>query len=207
MDFDSRLEIITPLAIDLPVDKNTGLWNDYKKSRKIRQGMVHLGRKVSQGEAKFVIDTVYKWIAYLSSTVGLELALIELKNYVEHNHIPIARERDAISVITDYFAKFKTASEIEPEAEIIVEGFQSSMIADLILRLGPHKIVVETKFSKNLAIHHLVKRGIEQVLSYVKHIGATQAALIIFEQGEIEPDFDKVLKFEDGSVYVVVIQV
>lgn len=207
MDFDSRLEIITPIAIDLPVNTDTNLWSDYKKARKIRHSIIHNGKKVSQGEAKFVIDTVYKWIAYLSSTVGLELALRELKAYIEHNHIQINREDVAISIIADYFAKFSIANNIEKDAAIIPNDSGSLIPIDLVLQIGPQQIVVETKFSRNLSIRSLVKRGVEQVLYYAKHVGVTQAALIIFEKGEIESEFNKVLKFEDGRVYVVVIQV
>lgn len=206
MDFDSRLSVITPIAIGLPVDTKTGLWSDYKKARKIRHSIIHEGRKVSQDEARFVVETVHKWIAYLGSTVELELALLKLKRYVESNHISVNTKSEALSLITDYFGKTKAATGgIEPEASF--SSGNSRLREDLILKLGSHRIVIETKFSRRLSTRRTVHKGIEQILSFSKAFGATQAALIVFQPGEIEAGFEGVQKLDDGNLYVVVIKV
>lgn len=66
MDFETRLGLFIPLATGLKVDKKDKLWNDYKKSKEIRNKVTHSGRKVSRVQARFVIDTVYEWIEYLN---------------------------------------------------------------------------------------------------------------------------------------------
>lgn len=205
MDFDSRLSAITPIAIGLPIDKGASLWNDYKKAREIRNDIIHKGKKVTQNEAGFVIDTVRKWIAYLGSTIELELALLDLKKYIESKPVSINTELDAISLIKDYFGKSNAAVKIESEVGLRIG--KSHLRADLMLQFGSHQIVVETKFSRNRSTQSIVHQGTAQVLSYLKAFGATQAALIIFQKGEIQAGFETVQKLDDGNVYVVVIKV
>ena len=79
MDFDSRLSVLTPIAVGRSVDKSSTLWSDYKKAKGIRNKVTHSGVKVSAKDARFVIDTVYNWLAYLGSTLEIEVALMGLK--------------------------------------------------------------------------------------------------------------------------------
>jgi hypothetical protein len=94
MDFDSRLSVLTPVAVGQSIDKQSTLWTEYKRAKEIRNKVTHSGRKVSSTDARFVIDTVYKWLAYLGSTVELELALIRFKQYIEENSIKITARSD-----------------------------------------------------------------------------------------------------------------
>lgn len=66
MDFETRLGLFIPIATGLKVDKKDKLWNDYKKSKEIRNKVTHSGRRVTRVQARFVIDTVYEWIEYLN---------------------------------------------------------------------------------------------------------------------------------------------
>jgi hypothetical protein len=97
------LSVLAPVAIGHSIDKKTKLWNDYKKARKIRNKIVHSGTRVSVEDARFVIDTVYDWLAYLGSRIGLELSLLRLKSYVETNKITVSSEQAAVSLVREYF--------------------------------------------------------------------------------------------------------
>lgn len=66
MDFETRLGLFIPLATGLKVNKKDKLWNDYKKSKEIRNKVTHSGTRVTRKQARFVIDTVYEWIEYLN---------------------------------------------------------------------------------------------------------------------------------------------
>lgn len=66
MDFDSRLGLLVPVVTTLKVDKSAKLWIDYKSAKKIRNSVTHSGKKVSQEQARTVINTVYEWLEYLS---------------------------------------------------------------------------------------------------------------------------------------------
>ena len=64
-DFDSRLNPLANVAMGLPVDKSTSLWERYKRSKNIRNEVTHSGTKVSYEDAAFVISTVQEWINYM----------------------------------------------------------------------------------------------------------------------------------------------
>lgn len=66
MDFETRLGLFIPIATGLKIDKKDKLWNDYKKSKEIRNKVTHAGKKVTRSQARSVIDTVYEWIEYLN---------------------------------------------------------------------------------------------------------------------------------------------
>lgn len=66
MDFETRLGLFIPLATGLKVNKKDRLWNDYKKSKEIRNKVTHSGTRVTRKQARFVINTVYEWIEYLN---------------------------------------------------------------------------------------------------------------------------------------------
>ena len=88
-DFESRLFVLTPVALGRPVDKASALWKDYAEAKAIRKKVTHTGKKVSQAEAAFVLATVRSWLAYLGSTAEVALALDGLKTYIEsagHSH-------------------------------------------------------------------------------------------------------------------------
>ena len=212
MDFDSRLSVLTPVAVGQPIDKQSTPWKEYKDAKEIRNKVTHSGRKVSPADARSVISTVYKWLAYLGSTVELELALIGLKRYIEENGIKITSEREAISVLADYFGKTKAAVSSQ---EVGVPLGTRKLRVDLILKFGSFTTLVETKFfSKEASARRRIADVVEQIKTYLAVTGITQSAAIIFQKGEIPEELESVNKYfvsvsgdKESVVYVVVIRV
>lgn len=66
MDFETRLGLFIPLMTGLEINKKDKSWEDYKKSKVIRNRVTHSGFKVSKEDTRFVIDTMYEWIVYLN---------------------------------------------------------------------------------------------------------------------------------------------
>jgi len=83
VDFESRLTVLLPVATGRAIDKQSLLWQGYQKAKEIRNKVVHIGAKVSRSQARFVVDTVHDWLAYLGSTAELEVALIGLKRHID----------------------------------------------------------------------------------------------------------------------------
>jgi len=109
MDFDSRLSVLTPVALNQSVDKKSRLWNDYKRAKDIRDNVTHSGSKVSPEDARFVVKTVYDWLAFLGGTAEVELSLMSFKKYIESAKIRIEREEEAINLVQQYFSLAKAA--------------------------------------------------------------------------------------------------
>ena len=204
MDFESRLSVLAPVAIGRPIDKKSRLWQDYKKSKAMRNKITHSGRRVSQSEARFVIDTVYHWLAYLGSTVELEVALMCLKRYIEEARIPIQRETDAIRIIHEYF---QTTKAVSGTAEVWITHGARRLVADSILEFGSYKVLIETKFSRGRSTVTIVEQAIEQLSLLMHAANMDHGTVVIFQKGEIQLGFEAVRKYRDGSIYVVVIKV
>ena len=203
MDFDSRLSVLTPVAVGCSVDKASALWSDYKKAKGIRNKVTHSGAKVSANDARFVIDTVYNWLAYLGSTLELEVALIGLKRYVEQAQVPINSEQKANLLIAEYFGQSKAASSLH---EVSLKDGKRHLTADIVLKFGLYTVIVETKYSRNRDTQDLVKSAVEQTKVLMAVGGITQGVVVIFQEAEIPLGFDNVQKFHDGKVYSIVIK-
>ena len=148
MDFDARLSVLTPIATGIPIDKKAVLWQDYKKSKDIRNKVTHSGKKVSEIEAKYVIDTVYKWLSYLGKTVGLELELVKFKKYVENNNITVDTEEKSSELISDYFGR---SSAGKAAKNIIINESGGRYIVDATLQFGDEIAIVEVKMTRNFS--------------------------------------------------------
>ena len=224
MDFDSRLSVLTPVAIGKPINKESDLWENYKKSKSLRNRITHSGEIVSEDDAKFVIDTVHSWLAYLGRTVNLELALMQFRRYVEDNNISIKSEKDANQLIIDYFGRTQAA---QAEAEVPISiGNDFSFRADVILKFGDTRVVIEHKIwrSSQFAEYDLsnptihanssgfdINNPIYQVVSMISATESTntpiaQGAVIIFQSEEIPERFNLVQKLLDGKVYLLIIK-
>jgi hypothetical protein len=203
MDFDSRLSILTPIAVGRPIAKQSSLWKSYKDAKEIRNKVTHSGRKVSADEARFVIDTVYNWLTYLGSTIELEVALLGLKRHVEQEaKASIESERDAVSLISQYFGRTKAASNLTE-----VSAPKRSIRADVILKFGQYTVLVETKFSRGRATQNIVEGAIKQASKLMHEFEIDQSAVIIFQKGELQKGYEAVHQYLDGKMYVVVIKV
>lgn len=208
-DFNSRLLLLTPLALDIKVDTETDLWKDFKKSKTTRNKVTHEGTKVSKKEAEFVIDTVYKWLEYLGSSVGIENSLFRIKNFIEEKKIIIDSEEKAINVIMKYFSKTKAAKLVSG-----IEKFNNQKIRpDLILEFGKIKTVIETKLARNiLKIEEYSSELIEISSEFLFKTEFDQAALIIFTSQKIPLDYQLIRKIRvemegdnDKYIYIAMI--
>lgn len=204
MDFDSRLSVLTPIATGFPVSIQSDLWNDYKKAKKIRNKVSHSGTRVSTNEARFVIDTVYSWLAYLGSTVELEASLVGLKEHIEQNNIKVENGRSAVRIIEAYFKQTKA---VEAYAEYQIELGKIPRRADLIMKFGPHLVLVETKFSSAGYSHSRLQQAVDQVSSMMIDPSFIHGAVVIFQKGEAIPGIDAIQKHEQGKVLSVVIYI
>ena len=202
MDFDSRLSVLTPVALGNPVDKGSILWNNYKKAKRIRNEVTHIGRTVSREEAKFVIDTVYEWLAFLGSISEVELALLGLKIFFEKNKINAKNELALIEIVKQYFVKTK-ASQYSVETLL---SDRTNIRDDLILKFGDHTVLIETKLIKSNIIT-FIDTAINQTISMLNISGITRAGIIIFHTEAIPAHLDKVVTLKDGRISLVIIRI
>lgn len=201
MDFDSRLSVLTPIAVGQSVDKASTLWSDYKKAKVIRNNVTHSGAKVEKSEARFVIDTVYSWLSYLGSTVEVEVALMGLKRFVAENNIVVSDERSGISIIEKYFGETKAAL---TSTEVNSVFGDRKLIADLILKFGEYTVLMEIKFFEG-STEDTIQSAVEQTNKYLNAFKIKQGVIIIFQKVKPQLGFKNVVKYNNGKIYVLII--
>ena len=188
LDFDSRLSVLAPVAIEQAVDKKERLWQQYKRAREIRNRVVHSGIKVSETEARFVIDTVYDWLAYLGSTLELELSLLRLKEYVEQKQIPVDTYVSALALIEGYFSgsyRAKVKNNHGDENFVIKIGpFNTSV--DVVLTDGVPFVTVPSQWAPNLLEEELFQGALSELAP-----GLHQKVLIVFRRGDLDDEYHK----------------
>ena len=185
------------------MDRESQLWNDYKRAKEIRNRVTHIGRRVSRNEAKFVVQTVYKWLAFLGSTVEVELALQGLKIFIETSSTRIDSETEGSKLVRHYFRRTKSASlHSEPQ----LQGLSDER-PDLILRFGDHTVLVEVKFLLEANLLVLLERAVLQTVSYLQQSGINRAALVVLCPQKIPEPYQKIRTLEDGRLSLVVIRV
>jgi hypothetical protein len=202
-DFDSRLSVLAPVALGRPIDKQDALWRDYETARSIRHRVVHAGARVTREKARFVIDTVYKWLAFLGSSVEVQVALLGLKRFFERHPAPtINDEREAVDLVVKYFSKTKTA-------EIIRESYLPGSLfhPDVILKFGPYTVIIEAKFFKGQAIGSFIRDVTRQLTSLITEHQAASGAVVVFFKGQVDPAYKNILVLQDGKLFVLVIPV
>jgi hypothetical protein len=207
MDFDTRLAILTPVAIGIQVDKQSSLWNSYKTAKEIRNTITHSGKKVSETDARFVIDTVYEWLAYLGGTLSLELALSEFKRYVEANVVGIQSEAQATALVRDYFMNSPAAKSAASLLTLLDDD--PRVKTDVAIKLGEYHVFVETKFGQ-FSINH-IDQAVEQTqaITYaLRNKGVFfQNAIIYFTWNRIPDSFNAIQIRNKGQTYLAVIKV
>lgn len=206
MDFDSRLSVLTPVATGVPVDKQSDLWDAYKKAKDIRNKVVHSGRKVSAGDVNFVIESVRNWLSYLSSTVELEQMLLKLKHWVENQiGLALTLEPQATQLVARYFHQLTKASVILDAEHIATTG---TLRSDLILDFDPRKVLVETKLirdGRNPRI--VVESAVAQADLLRKAASIQQACAVVFIKGYSDKVPDIVERHHKGEIFSVLIRV
>lgn len=205
LDFHSRLGAITPLALGIKISivKQSDLWRRYKEARKIRNKVSHEGRIISFDEAQEVYNAVYDWLACLGSSIGMELALIELKHFIEENHISISTESEGISILNNYFRDSSVATSIHQYHSPYEIGF------DYVLKFGTRIFTLETKLllrtpsNLNLNVTNLIHRlsNISEISNFYK------IALVIFLKGEVPISFQQIRKYQAGRILVTMIKI
>ena len=210
MDFDSRLWVFAPIAMGRPVDKASALWSDYKKAKDIRNKITHSGIVVAQSDARFVIDTVYNWLAYLGTTVELGLSLLKLKEYVEANRIPVPNSSVGARLIKDYFGR---TGAMDYQAQTLISGPEYPVRPDIVLTLGRLTTLIEAKLSEPRQLKSTVEKAKQQLAKYLQVSDFTQGANVIFHEGKVPEKFQTVQRYkiiyspnDIRDIYTVVIK-
>jgi len=204
-NFDARLEVFTPVALGRSIHKKDELWNNYKVAKEIRNKITHSGSKVTRERAKFVVKTVYDWLAYLGSTAEVELSLLGLKKFVEREKIAISNEQEAASIVGAYFGNTKAAI---VESEISYPFQAHNLKVDIKLRFGENTIIVETKYSPTQESFDIMyNSAIKQVNTYLNVSQIARGAIIIFSKGLLSESFSMVKTAEEGRISIVGIKV
>jgi hypothetical protein len=206
MDFDSRLSVLTPVATGLPIDKASKLWDGYKKAKEIRNKVVHSGRRVTPNDVELVMATVRDWLSYLSSTVELEAALLDLKRWVEQRaQLSIINEAQATQLVVQYFQETEAA---RTAVEVQVGSDGRRRWADLILEFGSRQVLVETKFARNARnVLNVIRDAVEQTDTLRKAAKISQACVIVFLSNRPDGVSDTVERHKGGEILSIAIVV
>jgi len=200
-DFDSRVTNLASVALGCSINRNGQLWDELRKARTIRNRVVHQGAKVAIDEARFVIDTVYKWIEFLGSSVEVQVALLRLKRFFNnHPYLSIKNEQEAKDILKNYFRKTKFA-DINQESEI------SNLPGrpDVLLKIGSHSVIVESKLSGDTPISSFVSDVTDQLSRMMEMLNADTGAAILFYRGRFDPAYENILVLRDGKIFILVI--
>src|SRR5262245_46045254 len=102
--------------------------------------------RITASDAKFVIDTVRSWLAYLTSTIGFESALLELKRWVESTSGPsINSQEQAGHIVAGFFERTTVTKSLGVYAsDDLIPPMDRH--AKLILDLDRRLVLVETRF-------------------------------------------------------------
>ena len=205
LDFHSRLGAITPLALGIQISsvKGSDLWRRYKEARKIRNDVSHEGRIISFDEAQEVYNTIYDWLACLSSSIGLELALIELKQFIEENHISVSLESEVAFILNSYFRESSVATRISQQVYLSGSEF------DFVLQFGTKIVALELKLVMNLPtdLNQYITNLIPILSNNLENSNYSKMALIIFLRGEVPISFQQIKKYQAGRILVTVIKI
>ena len=209
MDFDSRLSVFTPIALGHPIDKASSLWKDYKKAREIRNKVTHSGERVSQSEARFVLNTVHDLLAYLVSSVEIELTLRNLKYEIETRKIILSDEAEVVDLVQNFFGEVHNATAIGHER---LEIFGQATSPDVVLLFGKYKIAVNAKFNPRhwidliLAEEKLTQDHNRSTSGhYFLPNSFTHGVNILFNPGKVIPDNQSFEKTQDDRIITIII--
>jgi len=160
-NFNSRLEVITSLALGIKISKlkRSDLWRRYTEARRVRNDVSHEGRIISFDEAEEVYNTIYDWLACLGSNIGLEIALIEFKQFIEENHLSVTTEFEAQALVNDYFEESSVSKPVSNLEHL------NSYRFDYILKFGNNTVVLELKLIRSIPeistyIQDIIHRGL-----------------------------------------------
>jgi hypothetical protein len=167
---------------------------------------------VPVADARFVIDTVYDWLAYLGSALEIELSLLRLKSYVEKNEVLIPDYESALNLIGEYYsAKRTTRNSVSDNP-----GDE-----DFMIKIGPFNTSIDVMFIDGMTVSvssawvpkRLENKLILEAVTKFPDAGIYQKVIIVFRRGELEEKYQTVMKVPTGKktkggkwLYVVYIQ-
>lgn len=206
MNFEDRLGIITPFALEIKIlkFKESDLWRRFQNARKLRNNVTHKGLEISLEEAEEVYKTVYDWLAYLESTIGLELSLYKFKQIIEESDFPSFTE--LYDLENRYFYTSMAGFNLSSLTQI---KYPIEVAFDLGLKFGEITISFDTKTSSG-TIHDFnfhVESVIGQTRLKLRNPNIDRATIIIYHKGKIPDSFNFVRHFEDGKIYIVAIKI
>jgi hypothetical protein len=167
--------------------------------------VVHVGRKVSREEARFVLDTVHDWLAYLVSSVELELALRKLKRQVESKEVQVRDGHQAQNIVVEYFGREHAATTVFPSLATF-EGV--SLAPDIILEFGKYRVAVTAKFGTVRSLEAFSNRSLEDRQSHPGRYRLpemfTHGAVVFFAKGKQRLQLPEVVWSDDRVVNVFI---
>ena len=206
MNFDDRLGYITPFALNEDISKfrESDLWRRYKNARELRNDVTHKGIEVSFEEAEEVYKTIYDWLAYLESSVGLELSLYEFRQIIDRSEITSLD--DYFNLLNEFYVNSKAGFNLKSITQI---KYPIETAYEYGLKFGQIIVSIDVKFSSGniLDFNNLVETLIGQTRIKLDNPNIDKAAIIIFHKGALPESFKFVRNFEDGRIYLIVIEV
>jgi hypothetical protein len=206
LNFDDRLGYVTPLALDEDIEafRQSDLWRRYKIARELRNAVTHKGIEVSFEEANKVYQTVYDWLAYLESSIGLELSLNEFKlkildsrrfsidNYLQH--------------LTTFFFSSKAGFNLRTFNEV---SYPTELTFEWGLKFGQIVVSLGTITAEGTIndFNRLVETVIEETRIKLDSPNIDKAAIILFYNGEIPESYEFVRHFEERRIYFIALRV
>jgi len=208
MDFDSRLDTFVPIAIGRTIDKQNHLWAQYKEAKEIRNKVTHSGRKVTREQAFSVVRTVLDWLAYLGSTVEVDLALIDLRRHLQQKGWgeegkqkgKFSPEITLVEIVQEYFQSARSA---DVKSEFLIGG---KYRADLVLFFEQYSVLVETKVLRGSRFESGLQSAVTQISRMMTESRISRAAIIIGSR-DVPKEYEKPQQLMDGQISVIGISI
>ncbi len=211
MDFDSRLSVLASVALGQEIDKKSDLWNKYKLAKKIRNKVTHIGQRVTESEAKTVLKTVHEWLSLLGSRLEVDMALQELKMYLESQPFQIEKEQDAVKAVTDYFRDSSAFSSVAGFKAVTEVKLSSGSRPDVVLTFGDEQAIIEVKLVRSSGglteLLRTEQSAIYQVEQYLNEVNITRGSIVLFTKFEIPVDFQTLRRQPGSRVSTIVVQI
>ncbi len=214
MDFHSRLGVLTPIALneDLADFKESDLWRHYKEARNTRNEMIHRGKIISYQEAEKVYNTIYDWLVYLESSAALEIELLKLKNHLESIKFDLndfLLGEQILQMVRGFFTHSDVANmdwEYATEHQIHL---------DYVLKFGDINVVgvVKVFLGKDIEVNEIVYTYLEFARGFIEQINEKEelalikkVILILLFNGDIPMIFQKIRKYDNNKIILMVVQ-
>lgn len=200
MSFDDRLLQLVPLATGIKVAQTDSKWQQYKKSKKVRNAVAHTGRKIDRLEAVEVLKMVKSWLAFLGATAELNLSLLGLKKYLESKSVFFSNGDEATRLVQKYYEKTSPARAVEREKAL------GRFRADLVLSFDSYNVLIEVKVSKTLRPQVAVQqvREMARVANSIPDRNEYRSVIVYFTEAKIPPGYEAIQVFEDDTLLVVI---